>query len=394
MVRVFLEAMKDHRNPEEQWRRILRDPGLLLHRLERRSGYVGETPPPLEDIEAHFVRMSRRSYRESSHLDRRLMPSTRGSHRRTLRDLLDRRREIEGSANRVTYLFHTAFCGSTLLASCLDHRGACLSYKEPLSLTQLCLAKPRAGRPASMKEGEWLELSRATVGLLSKVFLPSEVPLIKPANVCNGSIAELLSAGRSGAGAILLYSSLTDFLCSILKSDGRRRWARLALDWTWPTSPSHRFLSKIEAADLPDEAVAAYVWLWQMYAYLDAFESPGRSGVRSLDCDLFFSRPEETLSAAARFLSLPLPEDAIPRITNSRTFRTYSKVERAGLGAWLRRLGVPVLWREKFDARKRRTSLQRTAERHRREIESALAWTATVTRERPIPGTLPSPLLT
>lgn len=386
--------MKSRRNQEEQWQRILRDPGLLLHRIERRPGYSGETPPPLEDIEAHFVPMSRRNYRASSHLDRRMVPSGRRSHRLTLRDLLDRREEIEASANRVTYLFHTAFCGSTLLASCLDHRGACLSYKEPLSLTQLCLAKPRAERPPAMKEDEWIELSRATVGLLSKVYLPTEVPLIKPSNGCNGSIAELLSAGRSGACAILLHSSLTDFLCSILKSGGRRRWARLALDWTWPTSPSHRILSRIETADLPDEAVAAYVWLWQMYAYLDACESPGRCSLRSLDCDMFFSRPEETLSAAASFLSLPLPNEEIPKITSGRAFRTYSKAGQTGLGTLLRRLGIPVLWREKFDARKRRMSLQRTAELHRREIESALAWAAAVTHDRPIPGTLPTPLLT
>jgi hypothetical protein len=386
--------MKSHRNEEEQWQRILRDPGLLLHRIERRSGYLGETPPPLEDIEAHFVPMSRRSYRASSHLDRRLVPSGRRSHRLTLRDLLDRRQDLESSANRVTYLFHTAFCGSTLMASCLDHRGACLSYKEPLSLTQLCLAKPRAEGSPAMKEDEWLELSRATVGLLSKVFLPTEVALIKPANACNGTIPELLSAGRSGARAILLHSSLTDFLCSILKSDGRRRWARLGLQWTWQASPSQRILSRIETADLPDEAVAAYIWLWQMYTYLDACESHGPSVVRSLDCDLFFSRPEETLSAAASFLSLPLPSDEISRITSGRTFRTYSKAGHTGLGVLLRRLGLPVLWREKFDAQKRRTSLQRTAELHRREIESALSWVATVTRERPVPETLPSPLLT
>lgn len=387
--------MRTERSRETLWRRILRDPGLLLHRIERRSGYDGESPPPIEAIETHFVPMSRRKYRESSHLDRRMVTSIRRAHRVPLRELLDRREEIESAANRVTYLFHTAFCGSTLLASCLDYRGACLAYKEPLSLTQTCLAKPCAERPAALSDDEWVELSRATVGLLSKGFHPSEVALIKPSNACNGAIPELLSTGRVGARAILLYSGLIDFLCSILKSEGRRRWAQLGLQWTWQATPSHRFLSRIDTSSLPDEIAAAYVWLWQLYAYLDACESPKGGSIRTLDCDVFFSRPEATLAAAVDFLSLPLPAAAVPRIASGKLFRTYSKagVGDTRLGALLRRLGLPRR-RETFDPEKRRSLLGRTAERYRDEIEQAVAWAENVTSERRIPGTLPSSLLT
>lgn len=386
--------MKSRLNREKLWERVLRDPGLLLHRMARRPEYAAEPPPPLEEIEAHFVPMSRRSYRASSHLDRRMVASGRATRRLTLRELLDRREEIESSANRVAYVFHTAFCGSTLLASCLDHRGVCLSYKEPLSLTQLCLAKPCSERTPAMSEEEWVGLSRSTVALLSKVFHPSELALIKPSNACNGAIPALLSAARGEARAILLYSNLTDFLCSILKSDGRRRWARLGLDWTWQATPSHRILSKVDKADLPDEAAAAYVWLWQMYAYLDALDSPDSYPVRLLDCDVFFSRPEETLAAVAGFLSLPMAGEEISRITRGRTFRTYSKsaLNHGRLATLLRRLDLPVLG-EKFDAQKRRSLLDQTAERHRDEIERGLAWARTVTREHPLPETLPKALL-
>lgn len=386
--------MKRPPSQEELWQSILHDPALLLHRIERRSGYDGETPPPLEDIEARFVPMSRRNYQASSHLDRRLVPSGRSSHRLSLRELLDRSDEIEGSARRVVYLFHTAFCGSTLLASCLDHPGACLSYKEPLSLSQVCLAKPCAKRPPAMTEDEWSQLTRSTVALLSKVFHPSEVALVKPANPCIGAIPELLLAARDRPRAILLYSNLTDFLCSILKSEGRRRWARQALAWSWPATPSHRILAKIDIESLPDEAAAAYVWLWQMYAYLDACESPDGGAVRMLDCDVFLSRPEETLTAAVEFLALPLPAEEIPEITSSETFRTYSKpaLGDTWLGALTRRLGFSRRKEESFDAQRRRSLLRETAERHQEEIERGLGWAETVTRERPVPATLPNPL--
>jgi hypothetical protein len=312
----------------------------------------------------------------------------------SLRELIDRGEEIEGSASRIAYLFHTAFCGSTLLASCLDRPGACLSYKEPLSLAQLSLAKPCTERPRAMTDAEWSRLSRSTVGLLSKVFQPSEVALVKPANPCVGTIPELLSASRTPARAILLYSNLTDFLCSILKSDGRRRWARVGLDWTWQATPSHRFLPRIDKKDIPDEAAGAYVWLWQMYAYLDACESMG-CAVRSLDCDLFFARPADTLAAAADFLSLSLSVEEMSEITSGQAFRTYSKagLEETGLGRLLRRLGLPLRTGEEFDARKRRSLLQETAARHQDEIERGLAWARSVTGERPIPATLPNPLL-
>jgi hypothetical protein len=327
-----------------------------------------------------------------------MAPHYRRGPRLSLRELVDRRAEIEAaaSAKRVVFLFHTAFCGSTLLANCLDQRGVCLAYKEPLSLTQVSLAKPAAERPPAMSESEWLELRRSTVALLSKVFDPSEVALVKTANSCLGVIPELLSATRAGGRAILLYSNLTDFLCSILKSEGRRRWARLALDWVWSATPSHRFLAGIDKSRLSDEAAAAYVWLWQMYAYLDVCESEQSCAVRLLDCDVFFSRPEETLAEAARFLSLALTAEGIARITSGKVFHTYSK-SRLGetrFGTLLRRLGFSLLRAEPFDADQRRSLLQQTAERHAREIESALTWTRNITSGRPIPDPLPQPLLT
>jgi hypothetical protein len=387
--------MRNLRSREKLWQRILHDPRLLLHRMGRRSGHDDETPVPLEEIEAHFVPMTRRKYRSASHIDRRMATSERRSHRLTLRELVNRRQEIEDSANRVAYLFHTAFCGSTLLAGCLDHPEVCLAYKEPLSLTQVSLAEPSARRPPFMTEDDWCELTRSTVGLLSKVFHPSEVALIKPSNACNGTIPELLSAARGGARAILLYSNLTDFLCSILKSDGRRQWARRGLDWTWQATPSHRILSKIDKTRLSDAAAAAYVWLWQMYAYLDACESPESFSIRSLDCDVFFARPEETLAAVTDFLSLPLPEEAILQITSGETFRTYSKAGgESRFGATLERLGLRVSRGETFDAHRRRSLLRQTAERHVDEIETGLEWAKTVTSDRTVPDTLPLPLLT
>jgi hypothetical protein len=362
--------------------------------MERRADYRGPVPPPLEDVEAHFVPMSRRRYRAFSHLDRRMAPSIRGNHRLTLRHLLERRDEIESSSRPVTYVFHTAFCGSTLLADSLDQDRVCLSYKEPLSLSQMCLAKPCSERPPAVTEIEWRELSRATVALLSKVFQSSETALIKPSNACNNSIPELLSATGEPARAILLYSNLTDFLCSILKSDARRHWARQGLEWTTPASPSHDLLATIDRRRLPDGPAAAYLWLWQIYAFLDACESPYRSSVRSLDCERFFSRPEETLSTASEFLRLPLTTARIRAITSGAGFRTYSKAGRGAtpMAALLGRLQVAARLGEAFDAAKRRSILDRTAAEHRDEIKSALAWVRDVTRDRPVEGALPNPL--
>jgi hypothetical protein len=149
-------------------------------------------------------------------------------------------------------------------------------------------------------------------------------------------------------------------------------------------------LAEIDRRSLGDGPAAAFVWLWQMYAFLDACESSFQSSVRSLDCERFFSRPEETLCAASEFLRLPVTASRIREITRGTGFRTYSKA-RPG-GTLLERLGLARRGAEPFDAARRRSILERTAAEHREEIESALAWVRGVTRERPIPSALPRAL--
>ena len=230
------------------------------------------------------------------------------------------------------------------------------------------------------------------VGLLSKRFQTSEIALLKPSNPCNIAIRELMSAGKESRG-IFLYSSLRDFLCSTLKSEGRRQWVREVLKWTEPTATGA--LSRVELEESRDEISAAYVWLWQMYRYLDACGERAEAALCALDGDDFLRRPEETLAAVCDFLSLPFSAETIGEIVHGKMMHSYSKV--AAEGSWLtnalRAMGLPLLSRRRFDYRKRESLLNQTAERYREELERGLAWAKAITRERPIPDVLPSSLL-
>ena len=114
------------------------------------------------------------------------------------------------------FLWHTAFCGSTLLARCLDRRGRCLSLKEPWAVTQLAAAA-RVGLVGEREIGAaWSSLGRG--------FAPGEKVLIKPSNGANTLLADI---GAAGERMVLLNSSLRHFLLSVARPiEARRPYVR------------------------------------------------------------------------------------------------------------------------------------------------------------------------
>ncbi len=106
---------------------------------------------------------------------------------------------------KLNFIWHTAFCCSTLIARCLDVAGQNLSLKEPQILIFLTEAK-RAGHIASQD---------AAFKLLARHYHPNESVLIKPTNAVNNLIPEAVHA--TDGRMLFLYSDCKSFLISIAK---------------------------------------------------------------------------------------------------------------------------------------------------------------------------------
>lgn len=359
--------------PPSLRRRLAHSPRLLLHSLD------------FERMEARFVHMSRRTFRASSFLDRRIITTTPFTFSAPCKEWITD--ENNSTSPPVYYIFHVAFCGSTLLARSLDRRHLCLSYKEPMALAQY--SQNGGELPPDVRA----RVLRGIVTSLSKTFHTGEVPLIKLNNLCSFAVGELLESNPRSRG-LFLYSDLRTFLCSILPFPERRAWVHQYLAITSRLAEPAGILTGVDVTDTSDAEATACLWLQQMLNYLDLVNA-GNDSVASLHSELFLGQPERALSAVNDFFGLGISEDDVTRIVSGDTFNTYSKpVPRGRLGKLLSRVGLyhgpPP---RQFDKIERAKSLLLAESQFAEEIALAVAWVETMTRHQRIPKILPRALV-
>ncbi len=195
---------------------------------------------------------------------------------------------------KLNFIWHTAFCCSTLIARCLDVAGENLGLKEPQILVALAEAK-RAGKLAQHGGA-----GDAAFKLLARRHKPHESVLIKSTNAANNLIAE---ATRATDGRMLfLYSDCRSFLISIAKKGemgrifARKLFGLFAADGHAPAKWPMQTLF-----ELSDLQVAALVWHMQIAEFRGSREA---SRSAALNCDTFLANPRETLSRLNRFFDL------------------------------------------------------------------------------------------
>ena len=254
------------------------------------------------------------------------------------------------------FIYHSAFCGSTLLARALDAPGAVLSLKEPGIL--LDLVNARRVTPELQSGVRFEQLADAIIGLLSRPHTVGERILIKPTN----SVSALAAfTNARGFPAIFLYGGLQDFLISLLrKGEAGRAFIRqqyniFALDRTGLSQIDQR-----RAMSFTDLQVAALVWRHQLEEFERLLKSS--SPAASLDFASFTVKPDAVLRAAARQLSLPLSEAQIDDATGGAIFLTHSKF-----------VG------ERYDATKRKAENEAIRSRYESELKIIEDWIRPIT---------------
>lgn len=106
------------------------------------------------------------------------------------------------------WLFHTSFCGSTLLSRALHDHPRTMVYREPLVLRRLADA-----RQEGLTLGSWVN---TCTELLARPWMPGGGIVVKPTHGALNIAADLMTA-VPGARAVAVTSSLEDFLVSHFK---------------------------------------------------------------------------------------------------------------------------------------------------------------------------------
>lgn len=222
--------------------------------------------------------------------------------------------ELPRATGAASFLFHTAFCGSTLLARALHAPPLAVALKEPLGLHSLAMAQLKTQAP---EEASHIadDLSRY-LGLLSRPWARGGRVLVKPANQANGLLTPIL-ASVPQARAILLYSSLRAFMLSCFKklpeSEQRIRWMAQAL---LRGSPLATRLDIDPDAGFNLVESCALAWYAQMERYAQALDEDADDRLRTLDFDEVLAAPQDRVQDCARWLQLHDAglEERVPKV--------------------------------------------------------------------------------
>ncbi|KPF64167.1 hypothetical protein IP88_13970 [alpha proteobacterium AAP81b] len=328
---------------------IARDPLWFPHRFDPGQATV------------HFRRFDRDTHREATFITDEYLPAGDPTVIR-LADAMAAR----PAAAPLHFVFHSAFCCSTVLARAFDLPGAAMGLKEPVFLNDLVGWQHRGGSARDIAP-----VLDAGLTLLARPFGRGEAVVIKPSNVCNGLAPAMLTM-RSAARALLLYAPLPVFLGSIAKKEMTGRlWARDLLVKQLRERLHPFGYTTDDYLGQTDLQAAAMTWLAQqaLFAHLVATFGPR---VRSLDSDRLMAEPVAAMRALAALYGIALDAEAV---VAGPAFTTHSK---SG---------------DRFGSEARAAENAAAATAHRDEIDKVVVWTEAVAKATGVPMTPGNPLL-
>lgn len=260
----------------------------------------------------------------------------------------------------VHFIFHSAYCCSTMMARAFDIPGVSMGLKEPVILNDMIGWRRRGAD--NQKLAAVLDKS---LDLLARPMGDDQAVIVKPSNICTPLAIPALQL-RPKSRALLLYAPLESYLQSIAKKDmWGRIWVRDVLVGTLKDGYAVGGFSPEELLQLTDLQVAAIGWLSQQAAFAKIIDRIGSDRVKTLDSDSFLASQRETMTALNGLFELGMDDTAITENLNGPAFNSHSKLDQAKRGAV-------------FDAKARSNEQMAMAEIHGEEIEMVSKWTAAV----------------
>ncbi len=274
---------------------------------------------------------------------------------------------LGGEPAPIHFIFHSAFCASTLLCRALDRPGVAMGLSEPVILNDIVgIRRRREADPRRVGE-----LTDHGLRLLARPWGAGEAVIVKPSTVLNSLAAGLMTL-RPDARAVLLTAPLETFLGSVAR---KGMWCRL-----WVRELLEGFLID-GAVDLGFDAkdylrqtdlqVAAVGWLAQQ-ALFHALAARFGQRIVSLDSERLISAPEAVLGPVARHLGLALDPAAVAEIAAGPVFRRHSK------------------FGTNFSPEDRRREQGEAASAHGEEIAHVAEWARAVAKSAGVAMTLPN----
>ncbi|QJQ33614.1 hypothetical protein GV829_06560 [Sphingomonas lacunae] len=271
----------------------------------------------------------------------------------------------------VHFIFHSAFCGSTLLARGLDRPGLAMSLSEPVLLNDIVGIRRRA----EMRGADIARLADDALHLLGRRWPDTHAVAIKPSNIVNGLIPAIMAL-RPESRAVLLHAPLRQFLSSVARKGlWCRLWVRELLEGLLREGAVQLGFEDRDYFRLTDLQVAAVGWLAQ-HAMFHRFAGQfGPAQMATLNSDLLTGRTAEVVEATGRLFALPMGAQVAAEVADGPAFTRHSK---SG---------------QRFSAADRAAERQAAEAAHGDEIDKVEHWAHAVADRAGIAMTLPHALV-
>jgi hypothetical protein len=266
------------------------------------------------------------------------------------------------------FIFHSAFCCSTLLARALDRPGLAVALKEPVVFNDIVGWRWRGGRGETVAA-----VLDETLDLLARPFAPGEAVVVKPSNIVAGIAGAMLDM-RPRSRAVLLHTTLRDYVGSIARKGlWGRMWVREVLIALLKDGMVD--LGIDDYLKLTDLQVAAVGWVAQHAAFARLLGHFGPGRVRSLNSEALVADPARALDALFGLYGWEARRGEIAAILAEGVFDRDAKAGTA------------------FGAAARSSAAREGTETHGDEIDKVVAWAEAVAAQAKVAMMLPHPLI-
>lgn len=213
----------------------------------------------------------------------------------------------------VTFIFHTAFCRSTLLVRALEQPGISTGLSEPGIIASLAGAGP-AGQAALAP----------VAALLARSWGPGEAVFVKPTNHAN-MLAPALMRALPQARAVLMSNPLPSFLAAVVRKGMMgRRWGRQLYLELMGYAGMDLGMDGREQFLMTDLQATALAWFLNQ-RFLAAMVQNFGARVRVLDGDAFGCDPAAVLARVYDFAGHAVSPDQIAAIASGPVFARDAK---------------------------------------------------------------------
>lgn len=262
--------------------RILSDPHWLPHAFDPARG------------EVHFLKLTRDRLGEPSFLADARAASAGDSAAVPLAAIAT----AQFATGPVHFIFHTAFCRSTLMVRALEQPGLATGLSEPGIVASLVNAGQhgRAALPA---------VARLLARPWGNGEHGAEPVFVKPTNHAN-VLAPTLMDAMPQAKAVLMTNPLPSFLRAVVRKGMMgRRWARTLYLELMGYAGMDLGMDGREQFAMTDLQAGALAWFLNQ-RYLHGLQQRYGERVRVLDGDAFGDAPARVIEAVGRFTGTPI----------------------------------------------------------------------------------------